>query len=166
MLDFCMQLIALALREDSVDIGDVTTLSTCVLQCPVCPPCTKTLSCSPRARACTIYMREHMCGCRIPESTQAVASFLAKADGVLAGLYVADKVSLHSCMIACGCNQARDVMRLPSHTVPCAPASKFDAPAQVFAAVDPAVRIHWTRRDGDAVTKGTVFGEVRMRTYC
>lgn len=30
--------------------------------------------------------------CRIPESTQATATFLAKADGVLAGLGVADEV--------------------------------------------------------------------------
>ena len=31
---------------------------------------------------------------------------------------------------------------------------------QVFAAVDPDVRIQWSRKDGDAVTKGTRFGEV------
>lgn len=30
--------------------------------------------------------------CRFPESTQATATFLAKADGVLAGLAVADEV--------------------------------------------------------------------------
>ncbi len=57
----------------------------------------------------------------ISEGTRATAAFLAKEDGVLAGLYVA---------------------------------------ARVFAAVDPAVRVHWQAADGDAVTRGTVFGTV------
>ncbi|GIV60355.1 MAG: nicotinate-nucleotide diphosphorylase (carboxylating) [Rhodothermaceae bacterium] len=57
----------------------------------------------------------------IPEGTRATAAFLAKEDGVLAGLYVAERV---------------------------------------FAAVDPAVRVHWHAADGDAVARGTVFGTV------
>jgi hypothetical protein len=78
-----MQLIALALREDSVDVGDVTTLSTCAL-----PACLLAYT------AHSVAVAKRRCGalCSIPESTQAVASFLAKADGVLAGLYVAERV--------------------------------------------------------------------------
>ena len=60
----------------------------------------------------------------IPPETTATAHFLAKEDGVLAGLYVA---------------------------------------ARVFAAVDAAVRVTWTARDGDAVRSGAVFGTVTGR---
>jgi len=53
---------------------------------------------------------------------QAKAQFLAKADGTLAGLAVAERV---------------------------------------FEAVDDDLDVSWTVSDGDAVTSGTVFGEVR-----
>ncbi|KAK9827405.1 hypothetical protein WJX81_008609 [Elliptochloris bilobata] len=74
-----------ALEEDSVNIGDVTTLST------------------------------------VPESTQARATFLAKADGIVAGLTVVD---------------------------------------EVFASVDPSLRVEWLVKDGDCIRTGDTFGRV------
>lgn len=109
-------------------------------------------------------MRGH--ACRIPESTQAVASFLAKANGVLAGLYVAEKVRIHGAWLRVGaCMQGTPgmlVLPLPLHG-PQYQEARLNCCSQVFAAVDPDVRIHWMRRDGDAVTKGTVFGEVHLQ---
>ena len=57
-------------------------------------------------------------GCRVPEDMQGTATFLAKADGVLAGLAVADLVRITACQdgardwwqLACG-------SRLGAHTL-------------------------------------------------
>ncbi len=61
----------------------------------------------------------------VPPETTAEAHFLARQDGVLAGLRVAD---------------------------------------HVFAAVDAALSVSWTKADGEAVARGEVFGMVRGST--
>lgn len=60
----------------------------------------------------------------IPVSSTAEATFLAKADGVLAGLLVAERV---------------------------------------FAAVDAALEVRWSKQDGEPVPTGTRFGTVAGR---
>ncbi len=58
----------------------------------------------------------------VPPTTRAEARFLAKQDGVLAGLLVAERV---------------------------------------FAAVDEALEVAWTKADGNVITVGALFGVVR-----
>ena len=66
------------------------------------------------------------CLSTIPIETESTATLLAKADGVLAGVALAN---------------------------------------QILAAVDPDVRVAWTKRDGDLVKYGDVFCEMRGKAH-
>ncbi len=95
-----VQVVQFALAEDAGELGDVTTLSTYasitfwhLLQRLL----SKAVSLFPKAytgwtRSLLVLAVQQVCCFRVPEDLEGQATFLAKADGVLAGLAVADLV--------------------------------------------------------------------------
>ena len=79
-----LDLLQSALNEDAGSYGDLTSMATCILKLPTPPP--RHLA----RRWCNHGLFDE---CRVPSSTAARATFLAKADGIVAGLAVAELVS-------------------------------------------------------------------------
>lgn len=121
---------------------------------------------------------------RVPEDLQGKATFLAKADGVIAGLAVADLVGntdhqhwdscCTSCLDICNCYLMTHTHTLNNYAfrpnvlvagagllVRKQAGALTERLAQVFSTVDPCLSVQWTRKDGDHVKSGTTFGIVK-----
>ena len=80
----------------------------------------------------------------MPAEQEATGTFLAKADGVLAGLAVATRV----CCICCSDLGLQEFSRL------------LKPSTQVFELVSAKLELSWTAKDGQRVSRGTRFGTV------
>lgn len=119
---------------------------------------------------------------RVPASTQAVATFLAKADGVVAGLAVVDEArSFLKCQPPSTCKRTDLIalhlpcltpLALGEDTLLCHKYFIFEPVCmvssqvrmfgmQVFRCVDADLQTEWSVKDGDCIRRGDTFGRVR-----
>lgn len=172
----------LALEEDAGKLGDVTTLATYAAAMRAGACCHAILQqwqlFLPSWNSVVYsHASASACCCRVAPGTQATAAFVAKAAGVLAGLAVVDEVrppgAAQPSPRCCTDNpvwrpgapwKGLHKLRLPHAHLLMQSNNETDSSwrgPQVFAVVDPAVRVAWSAADGQRVAKGTTFGTLR-----